>query len=204
MRRAAVVFPVHGSPTVRNSVGCLIITPFRANASSLLTSAHAAKRPRRGGTSIAPRWITLGTCRTSRPPIMEATSEAEAGYAAARNSTRTAATPTHSPGSPVGLTSEAIAVLADDRDVRLAVQVDALTAERLHKERVRGEMNDSRSLGVSDVELHAASIAYEPDDSRRLTPECPPPGERWRDPLAGDTLHRPAGSGRLVAREICR
>jgi hypothetical protein len=25
MCRAAVVFPVHGSPTVRNSVGCLII-----------------------------------------------------------------------------------------------------------------------------------------------------------------------------------
>src|SRR4051794_24952250 len=28
MRRAAVVFPVQGSPTVRNSVGCLIITRF--------------------------------------------------------------------------------------------------------------------------------------------------------------------------------
>ena len=27
-RRAAVVFPVHGSPTVRNSVGCLIINPL--------------------------------------------------------------------------------------------------------------------------------------------------------------------------------
>lgn len=26
MRRAAVVFPVHGSPTVRNSVGCRVVT----------------------------------------------------------------------------------------------------------------------------------------------------------------------------------
>jgi hypothetical protein len=39
MRRAAVVFPVHGSPTVRNSFGCLIITRFQPNASSLLTTA---------------------------------------------------------------------------------------------------------------------------------------------------------------------
>src|SRR5947207_8128650 len=38
MRRAAVVFPVHGSPTVRKSVGRLIITAFRANASSLLSA----------------------------------------------------------------------------------------------------------------------------------------------------------------------
>ena len=30
MRRAAVVFPVHGSPTVRNSVGRPIVTPSDA------------------------------------------------------------------------------------------------------------------------------------------------------------------------------
>jgi hypothetical protein len=29
---------------------------------------------------------------------------------------------------------------------------------------VRREMNDSRSFGVSGVELHAASISYGPDD----------------------------------------
>ena len=67
-------------------------------------------------------------------------------------------------GVAVSFASEAVAVLADDRDVRLAVQVDGLTAERLHKERVRREMNDSRSFGVSRVELHVASIAYAPDD----------------------------------------
>jgi hypothetical protein len=35
--RAAVVFPVHGSPTVRNSVARFIITRIRPNAPSLLT-----------------------------------------------------------------------------------------------------------------------------------------------------------------------
>jgi hypothetical protein len=69
-------------------------------------------------------------------------------------------------GVAVGFASEAVAVLADDRDVRLAVQVNCLAAERLRKERVRREMNDSRSLGVSGVELHGASISYGPDDKR--------------------------------------
>jgi hypothetical protein len=67
-------------------------------------------------------------------------------------------------GVAPGFTSEAVAVLADDRDVRLAVQVDGFTAECLHKERARREMNDSRSFGVSGVELHAGSIPYEADD----------------------------------------
>ena len=61
-------------------------------------------------------------------------------------------------------TSETVAVLADAREVRLAVQVDRLTAERLHKERACREMNDSRSFRVSGVELHAASIPHEADD----------------------------------------
>ena len=73
-------------------------------------------------------------------------------------------------GNPVtrvaaSFTSDAEAVLADDRDVRLAVQADRLTAERLDKERARREVNDSRSFVMSGVELHAASIQYEPDDT---------------------------------------
>jgi hypothetical protein len=58
-------------------------------------------------------------------------------------------------GVAPSFTSEAVAVLADDRDVRLAVQAEGFTAKRLHKERAGREMNDSRSFGVSSVELHA-------------------------------------------------
>ncbi len=67
-------------------------------------------------------------------------------------------------GVAASFTSEAVAVLADDRDVRLGVQVGELTAKRFDKERARREMNDSRPFGVSSVELHAASIPYRPDD----------------------------------------
>ena len=72
-------------------------------------------------------------------------------------------------GNPVtrvaaSFTSDAEAV-ADDGDIRLAVQADRLTAERLDKERAHREMNDSRSFVMSSVELHAASIQYEPDDT---------------------------------------
>jgi hypothetical protein len=52
------------------------------------------------------------------------------GYAAAGNSTRTSAPLTHSPGVAVGFAPGAVAVLADDCDIRLAVKVDGFTAER--------------------------------------------------------------------------
>jgi hypothetical protein len=47
-------FPVHGSPTVRNNVGCLIITRFRSNPSSFLTSAL----PRSGFGLSHISWLT--------------------------------------------------------------------------------------------------------------------------------------------------
>src|SRR5258708_29918908 len=86
MRRAVVVFPVHGSPTVRNSVGCLIITRFRPNASSLLTSGsfplivrvcggpatRSTENAYRGGctadtTTGGQAYVTCTTLRSRRP-----------------------------------------------------------------------------------------------------------------------------------------
>ena len=77
-------------------------------------------------------------------------------------------------GVAPSFTPELVAFLADDRDVRLAIQASGLSAERLDKERARCEMNDSRSLDVPGVELHTGSIPYDADDSRPLTPEGPP------------------------------
>ena len=93
-------------------------------------------------------------------------SRAPGGYAAAGNSTRTSAPLNPHTGVAVGFASEAVAVLADDGEVRLVVQVDGFTAKRLRKERVGGEVNDARSLCVSGVKLHAGSIQYEADDER--------------------------------------
>ena len=57
MRRAAVVFPVHGSPTVKNRIGCLIITTHPSRRLGAETSADgvageiAILQKRNGGSA---------------------------------------------------------------------------------------------------------------------------------------------------------
>src|SRR5262245_11771552 len=72
MRRAPVVFPVHGSPTVKNSVGCLIAGP---NPSAHLIIAETrACRDVRAKPSI---WYTAAEIGTETDGALLRTAIAE-------------------------------------------------------------------------------------------------------------------------------
>src|SRR5256885_604465 len=64
MRRAAAVFPVHGRPTVRNSVGCLIITPLLGERLIIAFRHASSTAPKRPHSGVIPEhWPTQAARR---------------------------------------------------------------------------------------------------------------------------------------------